>query len=56
MAYPTVTEKINNEVRGARRQKVPGGWLVFVGDNDKHGTACFLPDPAYLWKLDRVIK
>jgi hypothetical protein len=34
----------------AYRAKVPGGWLLYVGDGyHHHGGVTFYPDPGHLW-------
>jgi hypothetical protein len=31
------------------RAKVPGGWLVFVGEKGQPGGLTFYPDPTHAW-------
>ena len=38
---------------GSLRARVPGGWLVYVGQYETGGVA-FVPDPEHAWVLDRV--
>src|SRR5689334_22948896 len=34
----------------AFRAKVPGGWLIYVGNGyQHHGGVTFYPDPAHFW-------
>jgi hypothetical protein len=41
-------EKLSSGTIPTARAKLPGGWLIAVGDNPSRSIA-FLPDPAHTW-------
>jgi hypothetical protein len=43
-----VWEKLSSGTIATARAKLPGGWLIAVGDHPSRSIA-FLPDPAHTW-------
>ncbi len=42
--------KCSGGLLSAHRAKIPGGWLVYVGDGyHHHGGVTFYPDPGHIW-------
>ncbi len=49
--YPTDYERVNSDVS---RQKVPGGWIVWV---ETSGTSPFFyPDLGHEWKVKKLFR
>ena len=42
-------ERLDSTHVGVYRAKVPGGWLVAIGNATKGGGLIFYPDPNHTW-------